>query len=537
VAEKHRECAALDHRHFSMRGKRITQNILSNWMALAVSTAVGFFLAPYIVHRLGNVAYGVWVLVASLSAYMGLLDFGLRGAVMRYVSKGNAQGNHAEAQEAVSAALWIRLWISLAVFLAGAVFAQIFPRLFAVPAAMEHAARMAILLTAVTVSLNLWSGVFAGVLTALHRYDQLSLITMFQSTCRAAGFVWLLHNGHGFLALVLWELCISFLSNSMLVITAQRSYPQLRLTLRRPSNEVFHKLWTYSFYALLINLAIQVVNYTDNLVVGAFTSAAAVTLYAIGGSLIMYARQIVGAMTTTFAPLASTYEAQGSQKDLRSLLIQGTRAALVVSLPIEVALFLRGETFISLWMGPQYAHPSGTVLRILLLSLIVSTGSAASGGIVYGMEKHKRIAKWAVVEAVANLGLSIFLVRRIGIYGVAWGTAIPSLVIEVIYWPPYICHLVGMGVRFYLWQTWGRTVLAAVPYGVACYFVERYWPVQNLIFFFLQVAILLPLFPLVLALVYRAELIQFLRKRFPNWARFQLNSDRDEIQSSLTPLP
>ncbi len=101
-----------------MRGKRIAQNILSNWMALAVSTAIGFFLAPFIVHRLGNVAYGVWVLVASLSAYMGLLDFGLRGAVMRFVSKGNAQGNHAEAQDAVSAALWIRVWISLAVFLA-----------------------------------------------------------------------------------------------------------------------------------------------------------------------------------------------------------------------------------------------------------------------------------------------------------------------------------------------------------------------------------------------------------------------------------
>jgi len=516
-----------------MRGKRITQNILSNWMALGVSTAIGFFLAPYIVHRLGNLAYGVWVLVASLSAYMGLLDFGLRGAVMRYVSKGNAQGNHAEAQDAVSAALWIRVWISLAVFLAGAVFAQIFPRLFAVPPAMEHAARMAILLTALTVAMNLWCGVFAGVLTALHRYDQLSLITILQSTCRAAGIVWLLQHGHSFLALVLWELCTSFVSNATLVVLALRSYPQLRLTLRRPTKEVFRKLWTYSFYALLINLAIQVVNYTDNLVVGAFTSTAAVTLYAIGGSLIMYARQIVGAMTTTFGPLASTFEAQGSQQDLRRLLIQGTRAALLISLPIELALFLRGETFIFLWMGPQYAHPSGTVLRILLLSLIVSTGSAASGGIVYGMEKHKRLAKWAILEAAANLGLSIFLVRRIGIYGVAWGTTIPSLVIEVVYWPPYICHLVGMPVRSYLWQTWGRTVLAAVPYSVACYFVERYWPVQNLAVFFLQIAILLPLFPLALALVYRTELGVILLKRFPRLARFKVNGS-DEYQSAPT---
>jgi O-antigen/teichoic acid export membrane protein len=505
-------------------------------MALGVSTAIGFFLAPYIVHRLGNVAYGIWVLVVSLSAYMGLLDFGLRGAVMRYVSKGNAQGNHAEAQDAVSAALWIRVWISLAVFLAGTVLAQIFPRLFTLPAALEHAARMAILLTALTVAMNLWCGVFSGVLTALHRYDQLSVIAIFQSVCRAGGIVWLLQHGHSFLALALWELCTALLSNTILVVMSLRSYPQLRITFRRPAQEVIRKLWTYSFYALLINFSIQVVNYTDNLVVGAFTSTTAVTLYAIGGALIMYARQIVGAMTTTFGPLASTFEAQGSQQDLRRLLIHGTRAALLVSLPIELALFIRGETFISLWMGAQYAHPSGTVLRILLLSLIVCTGSAASGGIVYGMEKHKRLAKWAVLEAAANLGLSIFLVRRIGIYGVAWGTTIPSLIIEMVYWPPYICHLVGMRVRSYLWQTWGRTVLAAVPYGVACYFVERYWPVRNLAVFFLQIAILLPLFPLVLALVYRTELAGILRKRFPRWSRFKLNGDSDEYQSSLTPL-
>jgi O-antigen/teichoic acid export membrane protein len=168
-----------------------------------------------------------------------------------------------------------------------------------------------------------------------------------------------------------------------------------------------------------------------------------------------------------------------------------------------------------------------------LLSLIVSTGSAASGGIVYGMEKHKRLAKWGLLEAAANLGLSIFLVRRIGIYGVAWGTVIPSLIIEVLYWPPYICHLVGMRVSFYLWQTWGRTVLAAVPYAAACYLVERYWPVRNLAVFFLQIAILLPLFPLALALVYRVELGVMLLKRFPKLARFKLNG-RNEYQSSPT---
>src|SRR5262249_53764188 len=103
-----------------------------------------------------------------------------------------------------------------------------------------------------------------------------------------------------------------------------------------------------------------------------------------------------------------------------------------------------------------------------------------------------------------------------------------------VLWPPYICHLVGMRVGSYLWQTWGRTVLAAVPYTVACYFVERYWPVRNLAIFFLQIGILLPFFPFALAVVYRVELEGVLLKRFPKLARFRLNGGSNEYQSSVT---
>ena len=216
---------------------------------------------------------------------------------------------------------------------------------------------------------------------------------------------------------------------------------------------------------------------------------------------------------------------------MRWLLIQGTRAALIVSLPIEMALFLRGETFIGLWMGPQYAHPSGTVLRILLLSLIACTGSAASGGIVYGMEKHRPVAAWAVLEGVANLTLSIFLVRRMGITGVALGTTIPSLFVELVLWPPYVCRLVGISVREYLWQTWARTFVAAVPFSLGCYLAEIYWPAKNLAVFFLQIGVLLPLFPLALAVIFKSELAEQLRARYPKSSPLKLSN---EYQSSTT---
>ena len=506
------------------RARRIAQNILSNWFALAVTTVVGFFLSPFVVHHLGNLTYGVWVIIMSLVSYMGLLDLGLRGAVTRFVSKGAALGNHEDSSRAVSGALWIRLWISLAILCSGMAFSAAFNHVFAIPAELQQAARIAVVVTAATVAMNLLCGVFGGVLVALHRYDLTSSVTILQTCVRAAGVVFLLRSGHGILSLAIWDFCTAIVANSVTVTLCFRIYPRLKLIFGRPDRATLQKLWNYSFYAFLINVAIQVVYYTDNLVVGAFLSPAAVTLYAVGGILIGYARQIVSSMTTTFTPLASTFEAEGSFDNLRRLLIHGTRAALIVSLPIVVALFFRGETFIRLWMGEQYAQPSSTVMRILLLSVVFASANTTCGGIVYGMEKHKRIAIWAICEGAANLALSIILVRRMGIYGVAWGTTIPSVIVELILWPRFICKLVVIPVRTYLYQTWLRTGLGVVPFGLACVLAERFWPAHNLLVFFLQIAALLPLLPLTLGLIFRKEVVAHTQA----WLKRRSQSNRCE---------
>jgi O-antigen/teichoic acid export membrane protein len=506
---------------FMPRARRIAQNVLSNWLALATITVVGFFLSPFVVHHLGNLTYGVWVIIGSLVSYMNLLDLGLRGAVTRFVSKGVAQKDHQQSGQAVSGALWIRLWISLAIITAGLVLSVGLHHVFVIPPELQQAARLAVLVTAVTVGINLWCGVFGGVLVALHRYDLTSGVSILQTTARAAGIVFLLRSGHGILALALWDLCVSVLANAALIFFCFRVYPALKVVFGSPGRATLAKLWNYSFYAFLINVAIQVTYYTDNLVVGAFLSPGAVTLYAIGGLLIGYARQIVSSMTTTFTPLASSFEAEGNYDNLRRLVIHGTRAALIVSLPIEVALFFRGHTFIRLWMGEQYAGPSGTVMKILLLSVVVASANTTSGGIVYGMEKHKRLAFWAIGEAIANFVLSIILVRRIGIYGVAWGTTIPSVLIELLLWPSFICKLVVIPVRTYLWQTWFRSALCVVPFGLACALSERYWPTHNLFFFFLQIAVMLPLIPLTVALVFRNEAVVQIRE----WKRRRSESN------------
>src|SRR3981081_3876528 len=133
--------------------------------------AVGFFLSPFILHRLGDVAFGVFVLANSVVAYLGLLDLGMQSSVLRFVSQGHTKGDHQGASEALSAALWVRLQISALALLLSAGIAVVFPHIFKVPQALAIDARKAILLIGVTMALSMSIGVVGGVISALNRYD------------------------------------------------------------------------------------------------------------------------------------------------------------------------------------------------------------------------------------------------------------------------------------------------------------------------------------------------------------------------------
>jgi len=486
-----------------LRVRHIARSVLSNWFATLASLAVGFLLAPFIVHRLGNVAYGVWVLAVSSINYLSLLDLGMASSVVRFVSKGHATEDHQLASDALSAVLWVRLQIGALILVLSGVLAAVFPLVFKVPAALSGDARKAILVIGFTTMISMSFGVFSSTLSALNRYDLRSYISLIGLTIRVVGVVAVLRAGHGIVAIAFCELLATVVGNALLLYVARRIYPELRLRLTKPRREILRKIWSYSVYAFVQTIAVQLVYQSDNLVVGAFITAAAVTYYSIGNSLCRYTQQLVGAMTMTFTPAASTYEAEGHTASLRALYYNGTRATLALSLPIVITLIIRGGSFVGVWMGPQYAKASGIVLAILATALLFALPNLPAGAIAYGVEKHKTLAKWAMGEAIANLTLSVVLARKFGIYGVAIGTLIPNLVIQLVMWPHYVSRLVDISYVQVFRDVWGPVFLSAVPFAVATYAVDVLFPARNMIMFFLQTMALLPIFGIVIGLIFR----------------------------------
>jgi O-antigen/teichoic acid export membrane protein len=476
-----------------------------NWLALVAGMAVTFLLSPIVVHRLGNTTYGVWSLIVATISYLSLLDMGLRGAITRYVSRDIGRGDFKAAEMTIAAGFALRLATAVIIIISSVILAFIIPMALHIPRELHRDTTIALMISGCTLAVQMLGGVFGAILAAEHRFDLISWTTIAQTLLRAGSVVTVLRAGKGIVAVALCELGAVVIASLLLWRASHRQLPQVKLRLRRPETSMIKEMWQFSATVFLINSCQQVIYYTDNFVVGVTISAAAVTFYTIGGSLIEYLRQIVSSLTTTLMPLASRYDATGEKGQIQALLIRGSQASMVIALPVAVTLMVRGGEFIGLWMGPEYAKISGAVLQILLVSTIFVTANAAGGNVLYGTSQHGQWSKYVTFQAVLNLITSVGLGLRYGILGVAVGTVIPALIVNIWLMPRYLAKVTNVKLTTYIWQGWMRPTLAVIPFAVVTALVAHRWPARNLAVYFVQIIGCLPVYALTVALVFFRE--------------------------------
>lgn len=469
----------------------VAKNVVAGYGGYAVALGVGMFLSPYIVHRLGTTLYGIWTLIVSLTGYLGLLDMGVRGAVTRYIARYHAQEKHEDAGRTASTAIALFAIGGLIAIVISFVLAFVAIDKFHIPPEMHIAARVVAVLAGMTVASSLLGGVWGGIVVGLQRLDLTNGVEMASGILRAATIVFALHSGKGIVTLGLIQLAFSVLSALANLRISFWLYPELHIGLSKVSRECFRLIFSFGIYSFLLHIFAYLVLYTDAVVIAAFLPVGMVTYFAIAGNLVTYARQSVGAITTSMTPLASQMEARGQHRELQDETVKWTRYATTLILAIGMTFIIRGQTFIGLWMGPAYAEISSKVLTILTIGAVVGVGASVPWAVTFGLGKHKSIVPLFLVEALANLGLSIVLVRPMGIVGVAWGTAVPEVVLLGLFWPAFVHKITQIPIWRFVRSAWLTPLVALLPFAACTYAIERFWSPHGLLAFFLQVGVAL----------------------------------------------
>jgi O-antigen/teichoic acid export membrane protein len=408
------------------------KNVGANWVLTLVTIAVTYVLLPYSLHKLGEAQYGTWVLISSVTSYLGLLVLGVPMASVRYVALHAKSGRDEELNSAVASCAGLYLGMGVAVLVVGAVLLFAFDRFYEIAPALRSVARIAFAIVVLNTAVGFIAQLPFGIMAAFDDFVVRNKVLVGSLLMRLALTLILLKLNASLLMLaIVLSSCLAFEFTLGLVILHRR-YPMLRVQARHFSWRTSKEIFSFSLFVLVLSVGAQLSFSTDAIVIGKVIGVSAIPYFTTGSMLAIYLMEFVIAIAAVVAPAASRLQAQHKLAELRDVFLQWSKICLSLTMMAALFLIVFGPRFIGWWVGDAFAGPSGTVLRILMVgNLIFLPVRGVALPTLMGLGKPRLPAFGFLGAGILNLGMSVVLAKRYGIAGVAIGTAVPNALFAI----------------------------------------------------------------------------------------------------------
>lgn len=247
-----------------------------------------------------------------------------------------------------------------------------------------------------------------------------------------------LNTNKNFIVFISIQLIINLIYYIVINIYIMKYYPWLGNSNDELDSKVKSGLFKNIRALFMHKIGSLVVNSTDNIVISKFIGLGLLANYNNYNTIILALQRIVNmGLTGITAGIGNMLTSNDKEKAYEIHKKVFFLNFWIVSF-IVISLYNTLNQFIGLWIGVEYFLDDITFIIILLnFYFVCMRGSVEQFQNGSGNFYQDRYAP--IVEAIINLSISIFLVKRIGIAGVFIGTLISNF--TVIFWTkPYVVY-------------------------------------------------------------------------------------------------
>lgn len=447
--------------------RKLIQGSLFRVLMPVSNIIVTFFMMPFVIGHLGDRWYGLWILAATFVGYYGLLDLGLTKANERFISRALGREEAEEVDIVFNTCLGLFICAAILTVIASLVIVIVTPH-FVDNVADARIFRIVTLIIGVTMAISFPIRAYNGFLHSHIRFDVVNIMAIIKLVLRTALIVYFLSRGFGIIALAYISFAVEVAQGIVTIYYVNRNYPELDTGRRFFQKSRIRSILGYSIYSFLATVGERLRFHLSALIITAFLGLSLVTHYNIGSRVANYYLLMISSAIALVMPVFSRLEGQNDYNSIRKNYLFVTKLNTILSVFAGGSILIYGKAFLLCWMGPEYSD-SWTVLVILVIGLLFNTIQIASKTVLFSLSKHRMYAITVTVEGVANLLLSLILIRKYGIFGVAMGAAIPMLVTNIFIIPTYTNRVIGMRITRY-----ARIVLGTMLLGAAVHLASWY---------------------------------------------------------------
>lgn len=465
-----------------MKTNQLKAGAALSYLSMVLGYIVSILFTPIMLRLLGQSEFGLYNLVASVVAYLGVLNFGFGSAYMRYYSKYKSKNNHEKIATLNGMFLIVFSVIGVVAVFAGTILALNTSLIFGSELSIEElsTAKILMLILVLNLAFSFPNIVFTTYITANEKFVFQKLVQMIQTLVNPFMILPLLILGYGSVGMVI---ATTFLNIIIEVINATYCLRVLKMkfSFRNFDFKLMKEMTVFSSF-IFINLIIDQINWNvDKFIIGRFRGTVAVAVYGLAAQLNTYYLSIATTISSVFVPRIHRIVADSNDTgELTRLFTRIGRIQFIMLSLISSGLIFFGKPFISMWAGENY-HDAYPIALLLIIPVTIPMIQNIGIEIQRAKNMHQFRSWVYFFIALANLALSIPLTKAYGGVGAAVGTALSLLVGNGLLMNWYNHVKVGIDMKFF-WKEIFKFIpafIAPISFGILVNNVFNLYKIYN----------------------------------------------------------
>lgn len=461
-----------------MKSNQLKAGAALSYISMVVGYIVSIIYTPIMIRLLGQSEFGLYNLVASVVAYLGVLNFGFGSAYMRYYSRYKVEEDSDKISILNGMFLIIFSIIGLIAVVAGTILALNTEFIFGPELTSTELTRAKILMLILVVNLAISfpSIVFTSHITANEKFIFQKLIQMIKIVMNPFMVLPVLLMGYGSVGMVVATTVLNIVIEIVNAIYCIEKL-KMRFSFDNFDFKLMKEMTVFSSF-IFINLLIDQINWNvDKFILGRFQGTIVVAIYGLSAQLNTYYLTLSTAISNVFIPRIHRIVASSNDNDeLTKLFTRIGRIQFIILSLILTGLIFFGRPFINMWAGTEY-NDSYAIALILIIPVTIPLIQNIGIEIQRAKNMHQFRSWVYFFIALANLGITIPLAKTYGGIGAAIGTAISLIIGNVIIMNFYYHFKVGLDMKFFWKQIFSFVPALIAPViigGLIYYFFNLY---------------------------------------------------------------
>lgn len=379
-----------------------------SYLSIGINIITGLVYTPWMISSIGKENYGLYTLAYSVIALF-MFDFGLSGAITRFVSKYLAEGRQDKANNCLGLVYKLYIYIDILFFTILAIVYFFIPEIYKELTAEEIEKFKIVYAMAAIYSIISFPFIpVNGVLTATEQFVALKLCEVGQKLLIVILMSFCLLLGYGLYALVLVNIVAGLLTIIAKLWVIKR-YTGTNVNLRYENKQEFYEIISFSGWNTIVSLSQRFVFSIVPTLLGFFTGSAAIAVFGIANILEGYVFTFANAIGGVFLPKVSRVYAHGSD-DILPLMTRVGRIQYMVVAAVVIGFICLGEDFIRLWVGVSFSESFICTVLIIIPSFFASPQQIAAEAVLAQnkVKKQAIIYLWTAVFNIISACLFIY---------------------------------------------------------------------------------------------------------------------------------